>query len=405
MNDDSIGPNGPGGPLSGIRVIDVSSYVAGPFAGLMLADLGAEVIKVEPVRGDPTRRIGGSPGRTSPMAAAVNRNKRSVGLTLSDPRGRSALLGLARDADVFLHNWRPSTQAKLGLTDDVLEAAQPRLVRVAISGYGQDSVHAEEPAFDPIIQAQCGLFSAAGRDERPTAVNMIIADKIASLYTVQGVLAALHARERTGFGDLVTVPMLDSLAYFDFPDLLEGEMFIDEPGTGRRAEAYVAARARDGYLVIAPTTGAQIKRTLEVVGHPEWRDQLVRYSDRSEFLRALIDLIEPELSTAPVATWLDRFGQADVPAAPVVDVAGHLQDQHVVHNQVYQEYRHPERGRVRAARYPIRFAGHLPAMAGPYPEAGQDNTRLLGPEFAIQDGREPDQGADGASRDAVDQPG
>jgi crotonobetainyl-CoA:carnitine CoA-transferase CaiB-like acyl-CoA transferase len=182
-------------------------------------------------------------------------------------------------------------------------------------------------------------------------------------------------------------------------------MFIDEPGTGRRAEAYVAARARDGYLVIAPTTGAQIKRTLEVVGHPEWRDQLVRYSDRSEFLRALIDLIEPELSTAPVATWLDRFGQADVPAAPVVDVAGHLQDQHVVHNQVYQEYRHPERGRVRAARYPIRFAGHLPAVAGPYPEAGQDNARLLGPAFAIQDGREPGQGADGTSRDAADQPG
>ena len=128
---------------------------------------------------------------------------------------------------------------------------------------------------------------------------MIIADKIASLFTVQGVLAALHARERTGLGDRVTVPMLDSLAYFDFPDLLEGEMFIDEPGTGRRAEAYVAARARDGYLVIAPTTGAQIKRTLEVVGHPEWRDQLVRYSDRSEFLRGLIDLIEPVLSTAP----------------------------------------------------------------------------------------------------------
>ena len=315
MTDGSSGRDGPGGPLSGIRVIDVSSYIAGPFAGLMLADLGAEVIKVEPVRGDPTRRIGGGSGRTSPLAAAVNRNKRSVALTLSEPEGRAALLGLARAADVFLHNWRPSVQARLGLTDDVLEAAQPRLVRVAISGYGQDSVHAEEPAFDPIIQAQCALFSAARDDDRPTAVNMIIADKIASLFTVQGVLAALHARARTGLGDRVTIPMLDSLAYFDFPDVFEGEMFIDEPGTGRRAEAYVAAQARDGYLVIAPTTGAQIKRTLEVVGHPEWREQLAGHSDRTEFLRGLIDLVEPVLQTASVAAWLDRFKDADVPAA------------------------------------------------------------------------------------------
>jgi crotonobetainyl-CoA:carnitine CoA-transferase CaiB-like acyl-CoA transferase len=384
MTAGSSGRDGPGGPLSGIRVIDVSSYVAGPFAGVMLADLGAEVIKVEPERGDPTRRIGGAPGQTSPLAATVNRNKRSVGLTLSEPAGRSALLGLARDADVFLHNWRPSTQARLGLTDDVLEAAQPRLIRVAISGYGQDSVHAEEPAFDPIIQAQCALFSPAGDNGRPTAVNMIIADKIASLFTVQAVLAALHARERTGLGDRVTVPMLDSLAYFDFPDLLEGETFIDEPGTGRRAGAYTAARALDGYLVLAPTTGAQIKRTLEVVGHPEWRDQLARHSDRTEFMGGLTDLIEPVLQTASVGEWLDRFGQADVPAAPVVDIAGHLQDPHVLHNRVYQEYSHPERGRVRVARYPIRFAGSAPVAAGPYPEPGQDNAELLGPGFAIR---------------------
>jgi crotonobetainyl-CoA:carnitine CoA-transferase CaiB-like acyl-CoA transferase len=366
-------------------VIDVSTYIAGPFAALMLADLGAEVIKVEPVRGDPTRRIGGGSGRTSPLAAAVNRNKRSVALTLSEPAGRSALLQLARDADVFLHNWRPSTQARLGLTDDVLEGVQPRLVRVAISGYGQDSAHAEEPAFDPIIQAQCGLFSVARDHERPTAVNMIIADKIASVFAVQGVLAALHARERTGSGDRVTVPMLDSLAYFAFPDLLEAETFIDEPGMGRQADAYIATRALDGYLVIAPTTGAQIKRTLEVVGHPEWRDQLLRYSDRTEFLRGLVDLIEPVLLTASVAEWLDRFGQADVPASPVLDIAGHLTDPHVVHNRVYQEYRHPERGRVRAARHPVGFAGHTPTIAGPYPEPGQDNAELLGPTFAIRD--------------------
>jgi formyl-CoA transferase len=370
-------------------VIDVSSYIAGPFAGLMLADLGAEVIKVEPVRGDPTRRIGGGSGQTSPLAAAVNRNKRSVTLTPSDPEGRSALLGLARDADVFLHNWRPSVQARLELTDDVLKAAQPRLIRVAISGYGQDSVHAEEPAFDPIIQAQCALFSVAREHERPTAVNMIIADKIASLFTVQGILAALHARERTGLGDRVTIPMLDSLAYFDFPDLFEGEMFVDEPSTGRRAEAYVAAQALDGYLVIAPTTGAQIKRTLEVVGHPEWREQLTHHSDRTEFLRGLIDLIEPVLRTASVAAWLDRFNDADVPAARVVDIAGHLEDPHVVHNRVYQEYRHPERGRVRTARYPIGFAGHTPTVAGPYPEPGQHNAELLGPGLAIQDGHGP----------------
>ncbi len=409
MTDGPSGRNGPGGPLSGVRVIDVSSYIAGPFAGLMLADLGAEVIKVEPVRGDPTRRIGGGSGQTSPLAAAVNRNKRSVALTLSDPEGRAALLGLARGADVFLHNWRPSVQARLQLTDDVLEAAQPRLVRVAISGYGQDSVHAEEPAFDPIIQAQCALFSVARDHGRPTAVNMIIADKIASLFTVQGILAALHARERTGLGDRVTVPMLDSLAYFDFPDLFEGEMFIDEPGTGRRAEAYIGAQALDGYLVIAPTTGAQIKRTLEVVGHPEWRDELARHSDRTEFLRGLIQLIEPVLRTASIEEWLDRFRQADVPAARVLDIAGHLEDPHVVHNRVYQEYRHPERGRVRTARYPLAFAGQAPTVAAPYPEPGQDNAALLSAGSAIHNASEalvrPGHGGDGTLQDDIGQQG
>lgn len=371
------------GPLAGVRVIDVSTYIAGPFAALMLADLGAEVIKVEPVRGDPTRRIGGEAGRTSPIAAAVNRNKGSVGLTLSEPDGREALLRLVADADVFLHNWRPSTQARLGLTDDVLEAAQPRLIRVAVSGYGGDSPHAEEPAFDPIIQAQCALFRGSGEGTRPRAVTMIIADKIASVYAVQGTLAALHARARTGRGERVTVPMLDSLAYFDFPDLLEAEVFVDEPETGRQADPYRPMQAADGYLVIAPTTGAQLKRTLEVAGHPEWRDTLQRFRDRSELLGALSELIEPVLLKASVAEWLDRFGRADVPASAVLDIAGHLADPHVVNNEVYHMYVHPERGRVRAARYPIRFAGQDPVPPIPYAEPGADNDRLLGQEEPV----------------------
>jgi crotonobetainyl-CoA:carnitine CoA-transferase CaiB-like acyl-CoA transferase len=352
----------------------------------MLADLGADVIKVEPARGDPTRRIGSVDARTSPIAAAVNRNKRSVALTLGEPAGRDGLLRLAQDADVLLHNWRPSAEKRLGLTDDVLGAVHPRLIRVVVTGYGGDSPYAEEPAFDPIIQAQCALFTAAPGTTRPTAVNMIIADKIASVFTVQGVLAALHARERSGMGDRVTIPMLDSLSYFGFPDLLEGDAFIDEPETGRRADPYIPARAADGYLVIAPTTGAQIKRALDVVGHPEWRDELMRHPDRTDFLYALVRLAEPVLSTATVEEWLDRFHRADVPASAVLDIAGHLADPHVVHNRVYQVYSHPDRGRVRTARYPVGFAGYPPLLPVPYPEPGQHNAELLagadsGPEL------------------------
>jgi crotonobetainyl-CoA:carnitine CoA-transferase CaiB-like acyl-CoA transferase len=368
---------GADGPLAGIRVIDVSTYVAGPFAAMMLADLGAEVIKVEPPRGDPIRRIGSTDDRTSPMAAAVNRNKRSVALTLSDPAGRDQLLQLTRDADVLLHNWRPSAEKRLGLTDETFRAVQPRLIRVVVTGYGDASPHADEPAFDPIIQAQCALFSAPRGAARPTAVNMIIADKIASMFTVQGVLAALHARERTGEGDRVTVPMLNALSYFDSPDLLEADTFLDEPETGRRADPFIPARAADGYLVIAPTTGAQIKRTLEVAGHPEWRNELMAYRDRNQILQALVGLIEPVLATATVAEWLDRFQRADVPASAVLDVGGHLTDPHVVHNQVYQVYSHPERGRMRAARYPVGFAAHRQVPPVAYPEPGEHNTELL----------------------------
>jgi len=355
-------------PLAGIRVIDATGFLAGPFAGLMLADLGADVVKVEAPAGEPLRRFDRRNAPVPPMLANINRNKRSVALDLKDAGGQATFLALLADADVLLHNWRPATERSLGLPDERMAAANPRLVRVAITGYGPDGPRADDPAFDTAIQAYCGLMTHQGGAGEPKLVRTYIADKTASTFAVQGVLAALLARERSGQGARIDVAMLDVLAYYDFPDVLEDYTFPDvaapEPLT---SPLVTSVRTADGRLTMAPGTGQQIKAAMAVAGHPEWRDELVQIRGREELASRLLELLGPVLATDTTEHWIERFRAAGVPVAPVLDPAGHLADAQVGHNQIYVEYHHPDHGRVRAVRHPVRIAG-TPAVAPvPYP--------------------------------------
>jgi len=355
-------------PLAGVRVIDATAFLAGPFAGLMLADLGADVVKVEAPAGDPLRRFDRRGAPVPPMLANINRNKRSIALDLKDAGDHATFLALLADADVLLHNWRPATERSLGLADQRVAAVNPRLVRVAITGYGPDGPRADDPAFDTAIQAYCALMTHQGGVGEPVLVRTYIADKTASTFAVQGVLAALLARERSGEGARLDVAMLDVLAYYDFPDVLEDEAFPDAEAPPPMTRPLVTSvRTADGRLAMAPGTGQQVKAALAVAGHPEWRDELVSIRGREELASRLLELLEPVLVTDTTERWVERFRAAGVPVAPVLDRAGHLADPQVRHNQIYVEYDHPDHGRVRAARYPVQITGAPAVAPAPYP--------------------------------------
>lgn len=348
------------GPLAGIRVIDLSSFLSGPFSTMMLGDLGADVIKVErPPKGDPLRTVGHRYRGQSVQCVNVNRNKRSILLDLRVAEDRQVVLDLAVEADVLVQNWRPGVATALGLDDRALASANPRLIRLSITGYGPDGPYADRPAFDSLIQAQTGTTARHRVGDRPATIPNYVADKVTSLMAAQAVLAALVERDRTGVGRRVEVSMLDALAYFNFPDIMEDQTFLGDPA-GRQSRplprSFIVA-ASDGYLAVAPATGAQVRQAMCAVGHPEWVSELRSIQDPLELLRELLDRIESVTAGESVSTWLRRFTAEDVPVAPVLDARGHLEDVQVAHNRLYSVYTHRELGPMRAPRYPALFDG------------------------------------------------
>ncbi len=215
--------------LQGIRILEAGSYVSGPYAGQMLADLGAEVIKVEsPPDGDPFRHFGRPATPISPVFANCNRGKRSVAPDLRRDEDRAALLRLVAESDVWLCNWRPGVAERLGVGDDALTAANSRLIRVYVTGHGPDGPLVSAPVFDTIVQATSGLTHAPSRDDRPVLLPGFPVDKMTATMVAQACLAALFARERSGAGDRVDVSMLAATAYNDFLELFANRTFIDD---------------------------------------------------------------------------------------------------------------------------------------------------------------------------------
>jgi crotonobetainyl-CoA:carnitine CoA-transferase CaiB-like acyl-CoA transferase len=364
------------GPLVGIKVLEAAEFVSGPVAAEILADLGADVVKVErPGRGDSLRGYGLRHEGLSAMWLNINRSKRSIQLDLKSAEGRDALLRLAGHADVFIHNWRPGVAETLGLDDDVLESANPRLVRASISGFGPSGPRRSEPVFDSVVQAVSGISATQGRGGRPETLATVLIDKVAGHVLTQSILAGLLDRTRTGVGSRIEVSMLDAAAYFNFADMFQDATFVDDERRITDTLSPIAATA-DGYVVAAPMSGRDLERMGQAFGHPEWREQLKSVS-AGEMGRAMARLVESATKEMSTADALAILKGADIACAPVLTREQHLVDEQVLHNDIYTVHDHARLGAVRTVRYPAYFDGRR--QEGPLvgASAGEHDNKVL----------------------------
>ncbi len=378
-----MGP--PPGPLAGIRVVDVTAVILGPYCTQILGDMGADVIKVEPPDGDIMRY--GAPYRHAGMGAAflnLNRNKRSLVLDLKKPEARAALGRLVARADVFVHSMRPQAAERLGMGVAALGAGNPRLVYCAAYGFREGGAYGGRPAFDDTVQAACGLAALQGGAEAPEYVRTVIADKTTGLMLAGAIAMALYARERTGRGQSVEVPMYETMVSFLMAEHLAGRSF--EPPLGGAGYARVLAperrpfRTRDGFIGILPYTTEQWRRFLDVGGRPELKDD-ARFADpaaRSRHAGFLYETVGRILATRTTREWLDALMRADIPAMPVNTPDALLDDPHLAGEGFFPLIDHPSEGRLRTTGIPVRFDATPGAIRRPAPLLGEHSREILG---------------------------
>jgi crotonobetainyl-CoA:carnitine CoA-transferase CaiB-like acyl-CoA transferase len=359
------------GPLAGVRVVELGTFISGPFAAMALADLGADVLKVEPPSGDPLRRFGRTGKATSPAFLNVNRGKRSVCLDLKDPGAAARLRDVLDAADVLVCNWRASVAGRLGILDDELAERNPRLVRLYLTGYGLQGPLADAPSFDSVLQARSGLADVMRRDDVPQLLPMYLVDKLAGVVASQAVLAALVGRSATGRGERIDLAMLDAAAYLDFPEVMTNRTYLDHadlPARNDQAAAIRPVRAADGWLVAAAVTGDQVRRACAALGADELAGELLAMPDATALTRRFCDEVERRTRMLSLDDALARLAAADVPATACLSLDEHLADEQVAVNQLYRVVDREDLGAVREVRYPARFSstGDLwPATAAP----------------------------------------
>ncbi|WP_299396013.1 CaiB/BaiF CoA-transferase family protein [Pelagibius sp.] len=337
------------GPLEGFRVIDLTNMVSGPLGTMILADQGADVIKVEaPKGGDHTRQVATRRNGFSASFLNNNRNKRSIALDLKTPAGLEAVKQLVRDADVFAQNFRPGVIERLGLGYEALREINPRLVYASISGFGFDGPFAQKPVFDPLIQSLSGLTTVqAGSDEeRPKLVRTILPDKLTGFTLAQAVCAALLARSRTGEGQHIQLSMLDTVLAFLWGSDMGGHTFVGDEMEKEVAQSWIDLiyETRDGFISVA------------VMRHKEWV-ALARAAERPE--------------------WIERLEAAGVPCAPVLTRREAIRHPQVAANGIVVEHDHPQAGRLRQARNPAVFSATPAAQRSGAPALGAHTRAVL----------------------------
>jgi crotonobetainyl-CoA:carnitine CoA-transferase CaiB-like acyl-CoA transferase len=374
-------------PLADVRVLEVGNYMAGPFCGMQLADLGAEVIKIEqPDGGDQVRLAGPflEGGESSPFVR-LNRNKRSMVLDLKSNAGKDVFRRLARTADVVVENLRPGTMADLGLDYAVLCELNPRLVYVAASGWGQDGPLSALAGLDIMAQARSGLMSITGMpDGDPVKVGVPVCDLVCALYGALAALAALRARERTGRGQYIDVSLLEagvSLAVWE-----AGKYFatgeIPKPlGSAHQVNApYQAVRAADGWFTIGATSTRNWSAFCEAMGLQRFLSDL-RYADtnsRHANRAVLIEEIEEVTRTRPIAHWISTLEEAGVPCAPIQDYGQVFNDPHLLARDFFWEAPHPTLGSVRQIGSPMRLSETPTRQERAGPLLGEDSQAIAG---------------------------
>jgi crotonobetainyl-CoA:carnitine CoA-transferase CaiB-like acyl-CoA transferase len=372
------------GPLHGYRIVDLTSNVSGPLATMILADQGADVIKVEPPHGgDHTRAAGNRRAGFSASFLNNNRNKRSLVLDLKNPHGLDVLLRLAAGADVFVQNFRPGVAERLGLGEDAVRAIAPGIVYVSISGFGEKGPYAAIPAYDPVIQGFSGLATVqAGSDEaRPRLIRTILPDKLTAITASQAITAALLARERTGEGQHVRLSMLEAVIAFLWSSDMTGQTFVgDEPVRQETASTIdLIYETADGYITVAALTDRQWAGLAQVLERPEWLDD-ARFKTpalRQQNIDARLQLTQDALIAHRSAEVLERLNKVGVPCAPVLTRKEVIRHPQLHELGIVVETDHPAAGRLRQARAAARFSQTPTEIRRGAPGLGEHTDEIL----------------------------
>ncbi len=389
----SITSNAP--MLENIRIIDLTNIVFGPYCTQILADLGAEVIKIEPPHGDQFRysgRAAKTPGM-SPGHMSINRGKQSVVLDLKQPGDLVAIRTLLSSADIFIHNIRMQAIERLGLGQEAVKTLNPNIIYVHCVGFGSDGPYRDLQAYDDVIQAASGAATLASRvdgDPRPRYLPSLIADKVAGLHGAYGVLAAVIHKLRTGDGQFVEVPMFESFTHFMLKEHLAGETFDPPVGPICYARQIEPDRqpfpTSDGHICIVPYTDESWSKVFDILGAPELLGD-PRFANRTLRARNVSALYQAVAALTPkqtTAAWLTMFHRASIPAIPVRDIAEIRADPHLEATGFFQRREHPSEGAYFDMKAPVKFSADRPRMPAHAPTIGQ-HTNIIEAQVSRDD--------------------
>lgn len=349
------------GPLSGFKVLDMSRVLAGPVATVLLADQGADVIKVEPLRGDVVRAMGG--GGVTPGFVTANRGKRSIALDLKSPEAIEVVKRLAADADVFVQNFRPGAIDGMGLGEPIIREINPKIIYVSMSGFGDKGPYAQQRVYDPVIQALSGLADLQATDEndRPRMIRTVIPDKTTGITTAQAITAALLARERTGEGQHIRVAMLDVMVAYLWQEGLAGLTLVGEEDKVKRGQRSkdLIYETTDGYITAGAISDAEWRGMCKALDREEWLtdERFATPRARSMNVKTRLEMTAEVLRTNTSEYWLQRLRANEVPSAPVLTRPEVIAQEQVQVNEILSEYDQPGLGRVRQPRPAAQFEG------------------------------------------------
>ena len=372
------------GPLTGYRIVELTSMLTGPWAASMLGDQGADVIKVEvPGVGDHTRAVGVQRHGLSSNFLNINRSKRSITINLKSTQGRAVLEKLASNADVLIQNFRPGVVERLGVSYSEISTVAPNIIYVSMSGFSERGPLAKKPVYDPIIQAISGLATVqAGSDqERPRLIRTILPDKVTAIYAAQAVTAALLARERTGKGQHVRLSMLDAVLNFLWASDMGGQTYVDQPVSNQAAASFIDLiyETQDGYMTVSTMTNKEWEALSRAFERPDLLED-ARFKTpqlRGHNVNDRLGVVQEVLLSKTTREWLDIFDQEDVPSAPALTRDEVIKHPQVIASDILREHDHPIAGRLRQARGAARFEGPPPSEPRGAPQLGEHSDEVL----------------------------
>lgn len=376
------------GPLQGLRVLDLTSVLMGPYATQLMADMGADLVKIEPPGGDTVRGIG--PMRNPGMGAIflhVNRNKRSLVLDLRQPDGLAAFYRLAESTDVVIYNIRPQAMRRLGIDYERLQALNPRIIYAGLYGYSEAGPYAGKPAYDDLIQGAAAvpsLMRMASGDE-PRYVPLALADRTVGLMASNAILAAVVSRAQTGLGQQIEIPMFETMVQYVLSDHLAGETFLPAEGPSGYPRLLVKERrpyqTLDGYVCVLIYNDKQWASFLALIGHAAWFTQDPRFANigvRTQHINDLYRMVGQAMATRTTKDWIALLDGADIPCMPLHDIDSLVKDPHLETVGMIRQVTHPTEGAMRQIGVPVRFSG-TPVLdeQKPAPQLGQHSEEIL----------------------------